>query len=109
MVSPMNHIGQIVMHHRTQTNGGRQQTNIQITSPKIGQRVGGLPPAAIDIVREEIAEVFRDKHGVSMVPGGNHIRDLMTANLTITHTHRELGYPNSQSFRVTKVRVRLNT
>jgi hypothetical protein len=32
------------------------------------QRVGGIAPAAIDIVREEIAEAFRDKLGVSMVP-----------------------------------------
>jgi hypothetical protein len=58
MVSPMNHIPQIVMHHRTQTNGGRQQTDVQTTSPMIGQRVGGLPLAAIDIVREEIAGHF---------------------------------------------------
>jgi hypothetical protein len=49
---------------------GRQQTNVQTTSPMIGQRAGGLPPAAIDIVREEIVEVFRDKLGVSMVHGG---------------------------------------
>jgi hypothetical protein len=34
------------------------------------QRAGGLAPAAIDIVREEIAGAFRDKLGVSMVPGG---------------------------------------
>jgi hypothetical protein len=34
------------------------------------QRAGGLPPAAIDIVREEIAGAFQDKLGVSMVPGG---------------------------------------
>jgi hypothetical protein len=54
MVSSMNHIGQIVMHHKTQTNGGRQQTNIQTTSSMIGQRAGGLPPAAIDIVREGV-------------------------------------------------------
>jgi hypothetical protein len=70
MVSPMNHIGQIVMHHRTQTNGGIQQTNSQTTSPMIGQRAGGLPLAVIDIVREEIAGVFRDKLRVSMVRGG---------------------------------------
>jgi hypothetical protein len=36
----------------------------------IGQRAGGLPPAAIDIVREEIAGAFQDNLGVSMVPGG---------------------------------------
>jgi hypothetical protein len=34
------------------------------------QRAGGLAPAAIDIVREEIAGAFRDKLGVSMVPRG---------------------------------------
>jgi hypothetical protein len=91
MVSPMNHIGQIVMRHRTQTNGGRQQTDVQTTSPMIGQRAGDLPTATIDIVREEIAGAFRDKLGVSMVPRGSHIGGLMTADLTTTHTHREPG------------------
>ena len=38
------------------------------------QRVGGLAPVAIDIVREEIARAFRDKLGVSMVPGGQSYR-----------------------------------
>jgi hypothetical protein len=38
------------------------------------QRAGGLAPAAIDIVREEIAGAFRDKLGVSMVPGGQSNR-----------------------------------
>jgi hypothetical protein len=33
------------------------------------QRAGGLPPAAIDIVMEEIAGTFRDKLGVSMISG----------------------------------------
>jgi hypothetical protein len=36
----------------------------------LDQRVDGLPPTAIDIVREEIAEAFRDKLRVSMIPGG---------------------------------------
>ena len=66
------------------------------------QRAGGLAPTAIDIVREEIAGAFRDKLGVSMVPGGNHIGNLMTADLITTHTHRELEYLNSQNFRVIK-------
>jgi hypothetical protein len=74
MVSPMNHIGQIVMHCRTQTNEGRQQTNIQTTSPMVEQRADGLPPAAIDILREEIARAFQDKLGVSMVPRGKSYR-----------------------------------
>jgi hypothetical protein len=38
------------------------------------QRAGGLSPAAIDIVREEIAGAFRDKLGVSMVPGRQSYR-----------------------------------
>jgi hypothetical protein len=38
------------------------------------QRASGLAPAAIDIVREEIARAFRDKLGVSMVPGGQSYR-----------------------------------
>jgi hypothetical protein len=75
--------------------GGRQHTNIQTTTPMLDQRAGGLPPAAIDIVKEEIARAFRDKVGVSMIPRGSHIGDLMLVDLTITHTHRELGYPNS--------------
>jgi hypothetical protein len=73
------------------------------------QRAGGLAPAAIDIVREEIARAFRDKLGVSMVPGGNHIRNLMTTDLITTHTPREPGYLNSQNFRVTKEKTRANT
>jgi hypothetical protein len=35
----------------------------------LDQRAGGLPPAAIDIVKEEIAGAFRDKLGVSMILG----------------------------------------
>jgi hypothetical protein len=38
------------------------------------QRVGGLTPDAIDIVREEIAGAFRDKLRVSMIPGGQSYR-----------------------------------
>src|SRR5699024_8462447 len=75
MVNPLNHIGQIVMHHRTQTNGGgRQRTSVQTTSPMMGQRAGGLPSAVIDIVREEIVGAFRDNLGVSMVPRGQSYR-----------------------------------
>jgi hypothetical protein len=50
------------------------------------QRAGGLAPAAIDIVREEIVGAFRDKLGVSMVPGGQSFGNLMTADLITTHT-----------------------
>jgi hypothetical protein len=54
--------------------GERQHTNIQPTPPMFDQRADGLAPAAIDIVREEIAGAFRDKLGVSMVPGGQSYR-----------------------------------
>jgi hypothetical protein len=32
----------------------------------------------------------------------------MTADLIITHTHREPGYPNLQNFRVIKEKARVN-
>jgi hypothetical protein len=54
--------------------GRKQHTNIQTNSPILDQRVGDLPPAAIEIVREEIARAFRDKLGVSIVPGGQPYR-----------------------------------
>jgi hypothetical protein len=54
--------------------GGRQHTNMQPTPPMFDQRAGGLAPAAIDIMREEIVGAFRDKLGVSMVPGGQSYR-----------------------------------
>jgi hypothetical protein len=38
------------------------------------QRAGGLAPTAIGIVREEIVRAFRDKLGVSIVPGGQSYR-----------------------------------
>jgi hypothetical protein len=54
--------------------GERQHTNMQPTPPMFDQRVGGLALAAIDIVREEITGAFRDKLGVSMIPGGQSYR-----------------------------------
>jgi hypothetical protein len=76
IINPMSHIGQMAMHHIAHTSGGggRQHANIQPTPPMFDQRAGGLAPAAIDIVREEIAGAFRDKLGVSMVPWGQSYR-----------------------------------
>jgi hypothetical protein len=54
--------------------GERQHANIQSTPLMFDQRAGGLVPAVIDIVREEIAGAFRDKLRVSMVPGGQSYR-----------------------------------
>jgi hypothetical protein len=71
----MSLIGHVLTRRKTQTNGKRKQhTNIQTNSPISDQRVGDLPPAAINIVREEIAGAFRDKLGVSIVPGGQSYR-----------------------------------
>jgi hypothetical protein len=56
--------------HSSNQWGGRQHANIQPTPSMFDQRADGLAPAAIDIVREEIAGAFRDKLGVSIVPGG---------------------------------------
>jgi hypothetical protein len=46
--------------HSSNQWGGRQHANIQPTPPMFDQRAGGLAPAAIDIVREEIAGVVGD-------------------------------------------------
>jgi hypothetical protein len=73
------------------------------------QRASGLAPAAIDIVREEIAGAFRDKLGVSMVPGGQSYRKPMTTDLITTYTPREPGYPNSQKFWMIKEKTCANT
>jgi hypothetical protein len=54
----------------------------------LDQRAGGLPPVAIDIVREEIARVFYDKLGVNMTHGGCHIGKPMRTDLTMTHIYR---------------------
>jgi hypothetical protein len=54
---------------------GRKTTYQHPTnSPILDQRAGGLPPAAIDVVREEITGSFGDKLGVSIVPGGHSYR-----------------------------------
>jgi hypothetical protein len=73
------------------------------------QRVGGLVPAVIDIVREKIARAFRDKLKVSMVPGGQSYRKPYDSRFDHHPYPREPRYPNSQNFRVTKEKTRANT
>jgi hypothetical protein len=70
------------------------------------QRVDGLPPVTIDIVREEIAGAFQDKLRVSMIPGVNSYRKPYHSQFDYHSYLREQGYPNSQNFRVTKARAR---
>jgi hypothetical protein len=58
MASPMSLIGNVLTRRKTQTNGEENNiptSKVQTTSPILDQRAGGLPQAAIDIVREEIA------------------------------------------------------
>jgi hypothetical protein len=66
--------------HRASTNTPQnpnqlvgRQNNTQ-TTPILDQSDSGLPPVAIDIVREEIAGAFRDKLGVSMIAGEQSYR-----------------------------------
>jgi hypothetical protein len=71
----MSLIGHVLTRRKTQTNG--EENNIPTskqTHPYWTKRAGGLPPAAIDIVREELARAFRDKLGVSIVPRGQSYR-----------------------------------
>jgi hypothetical protein len=46
--------------HSSNKWGKRQHANIQPTPPMFNQRAGGLAPAAIDIVREEIVRAVGD-------------------------------------------------
>jgi hypothetical protein len=76
----------------------------------LDQTAGGLPPAAIDIVIEEIAGAFQDKLRVSMIPGGgSHIENPMTADLITTCTPSEQEYLNLQTKWVSKVKAHRST
>jgi hypothetical protein len=75
----------------------------------MGQRAGGLPPAAVDILREEIAGAFRDKLRVSMVPRGQSYRRPYDNRFDHHPYPREPGYPNSQNFRAIKEKAHVNT
>jgi hypothetical protein len=75
--------------------GGKQYTNIQTNSPILDQRAGGLPPAAIDIVREEITGAFRDKLGVSIVPRGQSYRRPYDSQFDRLPYPQGPEYPNS--------------
>jgi hypothetical protein len=109
--------GQSYEPHRTCINapqnpnqwGRKQHTNIQTNSLILDQRASDLPPAAIDIIREEIARAFRDKLGVSIVPGGQSYRRPYDSQFDRLPYPQGPEYPNSQSFRVTKERARVST
>jgi hypothetical protein len=54
--------------------------------------VEGWSPNIVNKVREEVAELFRDKFGISMSDMGYHVEILLTTNLILCHTHKGLGY-----------------
>jgi hypothetical protein len=56
------------MPHITQTD--KQGSDIMIHQQPHIWRHDGLPPTAIEMVREEIARAFRNKHKVNMPHGG---------------------------------------
>jgi hypothetical protein len=89
--------------------GGKQRTNIQTNSPILDQRAGGLPLAAIDIVRGEIAGAFRDKLGVSIVPWGQSYWRPYDSQFDRLPYPQGTRIPNSQSFWVTKERAHVST
>jgi hypothetical protein len=73
------------------------------------QRASGLALAVIDIVREEIAGAFRDKLGVSMVPGGQSYQKPYDSRFDHHPYPQGTRIPNSQNFWVTKEKTRANT
>jgi hypothetical protein len=82
MTSHMSRIGQALIHHKTQANGGgKQHINIQTTTHILDQRAGGLPSTAIHIVREELVGAFRGKFGVSMIPSGAVISEALQKSI----------------------------
>jgi hypothetical protein len=71
----MEYLEPTLIPHINQTHG--QGSNIMIhqhTHTHMDQRVSGFPPAAIDIVREEIAGTFQDKLGVNVSHVGQSYR-----------------------------------
>jgi hypothetical protein len=75
----------------------------------LDQRPGGLPPTAMDIVGQEIAGAFQDKLGVSMIHKGQSYQKPYDNRFDYHSYPMEQGYPNSQNFRVNKVRTRTST
>jgi uncharacterized protein (DUF2384 family) len=75
----------------------------------MGQRVGGLPLAAIDIVREEIVGAFRDKLRVSMVSRGQSYRRHYDSRFDHHPYPQGTRIPKFANFWVTKERAHANT
>jgi hypothetical protein len=82
----------------------RERYNDTPITTHMYQRDGGLPPTAIDIIREEIAGALRDKLEVNMSHGGSVIGGHTIADLTMTHTYKGQEYPNLQKIWVTRAK-----
>ena len=59
-------------NHMPQYPWARGQHNETQPPAPLGPRAGGLPPAVIDIVREEIVGAFQDKLRVNMTHRGSY-------------------------------------
>jgi hypothetical protein len=59
-------------------------------------------------IREEMAELFRDRLGVSVARVGSHIKSHMITGLTLSHTHNGQGYQSFLCFLVKVVEAHMN-
>jgi hypothetical protein len=70
---------------------------------------GGLPPGAMEKIREEMTELFRDKFGVSVARVGQSYQSHIITGLTLSHIHKGQGYRNFLSFLVKMEEAHTNT
>jgi hypothetical protein len=54
----------------------------------------GLPPGAMEKIREDMAKLFRDRLEVSVARVGQSYQKHMITGLTLSHIHKGQGYPS---------------
>jgi hypothetical protein len=69
---------------------------------------GGPPPGAIEKISEEMAELFRDRIGVSVASVDSHIKSHMITGLTLSHIHKGQRYRSFLNFLVKMVEAHTN-
>jgi hypothetical protein len=92
-------------------NRSRQEgryTNARPNEPH-SAKSGGLPSGAMEKIREEMTELFRDKFGVSVAKVGNHTKSRIITGLTLSLIHKGQGYRNFLSFLVRMGEAHMNT
>jgi hypothetical protein len=84
-------------------------TNARLNEPH-SPGSGSLPPGAMEKIREEMAELFRDKFGVSVAKvGQSYTKSRIITGLTLSHIHKGQGYQNFLSFLVRMGDAHTNT